>query len=411
MLNDSRSSTLLTLPAELFHAITSHLDDVALACLALTSKGVYTAVSAEQLKQTFASLRLGWDPAFADEKHKIYPIHPDRRDFLLLWTRDHTDWYFCHRCCNLHLRSRVSPPGPLFHPSCDEGELRCLDEVGQRQSSSVENHLREATMLDVHRSSWKLDFAHVQLIMEAHRSSTMSHGLSVESLACVEKVHRPLSSKRGAQMRTALASYDAVVLPPGRLVLRIQQWCLLPHKDLYSSSIEYQIPLSHICAHHTHWRDDGWTLARVAKIPPPQQQVQHCNICEVEWLLEYKLFVGKGVASVLTKYLDLGDGKDPMGKKWRRHKDSALGRIIVPVDEEDASLRRAFEAACMVKLHKRTKENEKFISGSGSGMVRVRGGSAQGGPAASFFETWVKQADTRARPEKPLWRGSMMLGY
>ena len=410
------SSKLLSLPLELFHLIALHLDTVSLLCLALTAKSVH--------RMFYDRLDMALDFWKIETAVSRDDVHEERRDFLLLYTRDHREYYFCHRCFILHLRRRVPGPG-----AANQRKIGCFDEInGRRGSPFRENHLRESTTLDVHRSTYCLDFAHVQLVMDEHLWGPSDHGFALQNLEFVEmKVYAP-KPRESNLARRVLASYDPLILPPSpesgimaRLVLRIQQCVFVSSQDLENveGETKYQEPAMHFCKHFQRFGStqvgwaSGWFQAGVRVL---EDEVRRCPVCCTEWSVTYLKLEGCGVSRILTKWVDLGAGRDPSASSWTRHQAEYIqtGAAELINEHEGDSLRREFEGKCEISLAQRTKNEGTLLAEKTEwqgklGMRRLKGYQVQRASghrkkAAEGFELWVRHADKCARPVTSSWR-------
>lgn len=372
------------LPSELFQQIVEQLEDASLACLALTCKRLHTAIDSPKVMR---KLMLIYDI----KTPVVYSLHDQRRSFLELYIRDHPQYYLCHRCYKLHERTRVSPPGPLYHKT---PELRCLRQLVYRSSSPMENQLQVSMGLDLCRSAYALGFVHVQLAMAEHRCK--GSGLRLESFEMTELVHRSKQSNR--IVSRMLASYDALIMDD-ELYMRIQQWYCVP--NLFQNPRAVRAPTIHFCAHYSmelgihSWREKLQDVLT----GDSTSELLSCSVCGVEYILQFRSMENNtGIALVVTKWLNLGDGLSPHARTWRQHvENKPSGSVATIVKDPASSNMTRYEKNCKMALLGLTAGNEETVRAQvvPPSMTLLGDFALPHFPSYTEVSTWVQQHRTR----------------
>ena len=326
---------LTALPLEILHLIISHLSPADTACLALCNR--------------FLLAVLG--------KHNLSVLQEnDRASFLNTLIRDLPRHFYCHLCCCLHLRDRITPPWSLRQP------LKCLRwnyKSGKTDGFELWN------LFNAHPgfSSYLLNFPHVQLAMKRHRHGP-EHGISTDFLSYVE-VHVSGKKKDPGRMTTLLSVEARVSLETTSLCLRIQQWVFLRTNDpekLVSPMISVAI-----CGHlHTSTAISELVRCELGSRHtnvenPKSNSIKKCRRCNTDFQIEIRALGDEGLALVTTKWLDLGSGLTPTDIKWGYYRfgdrSPTIDASVVPGD-----VRLLFESECGMSQDSLSSQNASYLS-------------------------------------------------
>lgn len=333
----------------------------------------------------------------------LYPIHEERRDFLLLYARDHDEFYLCHRCYKLHLLARGSPPGPLHHAS---PELRCMRQIVDGKSDLMESHLKGSTILDLDHSFYALDFVHVQLAIDEQEQA--GRGLPLETLDFVELIDRGRMAGRAVQRM--LISYECKVID-GELRLRIQQVLLISNTEGgridSGPALLYINACKHLSIQKTaqEWRDQNIPQSRRS-----ESMLLRCSECAVEYTVGvHSLENDAGFAIALTKWLNLGDGRDPYARTWKSHARMVTDARSETIELTGSSISHDFESVTACGFLERAKRNIKIVSGeiTDESMIFFESHRLPHVVQLSSTKTWVRQTELkrqRAPRQSSLWR-------
>lgn len=345
---------ILTLPLEIVHIITHHLSPADIACLALCNHFLLFVLG----KQTLSMPQQNGDLA----------------SFLNTLTRDLSAHFFCHECSHLHSRDQIGPPGPALQP---RNRLRC---IAGPKGLELRSYFHPWGGF----SGYMLTFPHVQVAMKRYRHG-IDHGVSTQSLSFVE-VHVSDKAQKLGQM-TTLLSVEARVCPgSSSLCLRIQQWAFLRSTDL-EELLTASVFLT-ICDHLGELTSDISRLVRSEIGPrrtdtkdPISTGVHKCRQCNTDFQVEIRMVADEGLGLIITKWIDLGSGLNPMDIERRfcceipRRKASG-----VPGD-----LRLRFESEPNLSRDELSSRNETYLVGERFRKVLDRWDS----------KTWVLQAGRR----------------
>ena len=341
-----------------------------------------------------------------------------------------------------------------------------------RSKTYLGNHLMKSTTMDLQRPSWALGFAHVQVAMDEFRFSgeeeerQQGRGLGLEEMECTELVWRP-SRGVGWKVEVMLSSYTPRILHLPRplpasvaqgfggearaeaegedvFCLRIQQCFLVSGMD--EGWMPPLYPTIHFCTHlemscSIHVSEANIEAVRRGTYVP--DVLRRCSFCKAEFLVDLRYLdgesqaeysedhgegdEGKNLAIIVTKWLNLGDGMDPLSEEWTRHVDTAsAARAEMVPSHDNRRIMRAFEAQASAgrDLEQCTRDNgalvKKLMSKRSlehgmmkkeiekqTGMVGLTGMGLPHVPSSRAVDIWVKEkqpAPASARNKhKPMW--------
>ena len=339
-----RTKQLIDLPPELILSIANSLPPASTACLALCNHRFSRILG----PSAWASLQL--------QHHGHHRI-----SFLSLLEKDLPQYFACRRCKRLHKNSRVQWPmsGKKHQDLPCVGVFRLFGPP-------------RTTMFRPSRTTmYFINYAHVQLAMKRHYYG-VSHGLPI---ACF--LHTELKEYE-ARGTVELFSVDARIVS-NELLMRSQQWILVPQNR--SGEFMTKSLLHSLCAHIRTgiWRDDK--LLNI--IRPRLQQLEargicytkteQCQECHMDFVLDGLDFGDSGVALFVTRWVNLGAGRDMADPKWIHHHchpkrggvhtTHLLGSIRADFEGQGGNSVEEFTADNILKLFSR-REQRLFTRGS-----------------------------------------------
>ncbi|KAK2798000.1 hypothetical protein FQN50_008996 [Emmonsiellopsis sp. PD_5] len=223
--------------------------------------------------------------------------------------------YFCSACSMLHPYKIVAPASPASHPS---GASRQYPDDSLWQYVSV--HQGSQT-------GYRFEHARLQDVMKGYVQG-LEHGISAESLSYIEACSGPNAHCTTPEISfTTLLSVDARISCEPSLCLRLQNWALAKPKTagMFVDHIEGFMglcPHINIQTYRQHILKMMSEAMQPADRPPPT--LFTCGECCMDFRFQVVYFSEEGFALIVTKWLDLGAGKDPTDVKWKRHVDTTV---------------------------------------------------------------------------------------
>lgn len=284
---------LTNLPPEILLTITDYLGPSDRASLILCNHAVLRALGTKD-----------WSSLAPGQANDGY-----RESFLTALSRDLPGHFFCHDCSRLHPSKRFGPPGPALQP---RKALRCVEK------RSVRKTLRSSVNAHQCPTCYEFAFPHLQLAMKRHRHGP-GHGISTESLSFTELQVWPRKDGTGT-IHTLVSVEARICSAPISLCLRIQQWAFFdPARPAVILSETWFVRLCN------HLGRDSPVISRLimSKLEPGQRgmgpDLRKCRCCNMDYHMKISDFGDRGVALVITKWLDLGPGMNPRDMRWKAH--------------------------------------------------------------------------------------------
>jgi len=364
-------SLLARLPDELILYVADFLDAKDVACLSLCDRNFQT------------KLDCSWSLLRTSES-----CQQQRAGFLSQLARDHPRLFFCHACCLLHSTSHVLPASysTLRQYSM---HMRCTTRPKLSDTPALAFAVHERNTV------YRLSFQHVQLAMDRSRRGA-GHGLSLEALS-VKEIH--VAEDNSAKI-TTLLSIEALC-PSNELYLRVQTWTLLNPKDLAGLVDAKHISL---CSHVNHYVSADLMSAVIrCKLYHSDEKpscptcflVLKCRRCAMELQITLKEFEqGQDIALVITKWLNLGQGKHVSDPKWQRHlvQPDALRSALHPLVEADWGSGTRYEC------ERASKKSHVDVTAEHASILRRKLVWN-----ARLQKKWSTQEDDRGLVQRSLW--------
>ncbi len=252
--------------------------------------------------------------------------------FLQLLDRDMPDHLFCHRCARLHLPTR---------PGMDEWKHSELtNRRWERQCFKEDSRARAHDYFPV-----SFGFEHIQMAMKFHRLK-LDVKKYLGALACVKKKTSKLPN---------LEMFEARIVSD-EMITRTQHWSLMPVGQVCEWS-QASYPCLRVCPHLDSFASPGrgnilpyLLYCRVEHIRKGQNPcgvctgLKQCQYCPTEMQIDVKVFEGRGIALVVTKWLAVGTGMSPSDPKWRSHLyDENHRPVFQRLSFKAGSIQKAFE--------------------------------------------------------------------
>lgn len=334
------STDLIALPPEVLLIIASHISLTDRCCILLCNHYLLATIG----RGVLSDLQPGTSEA-----------EGDRERFLTRLTRDFPSQFFCHNCSRIHSQDRFGPPGPAMQP---RHPLHCAP-------SPRETTLRQ--MLRAHPyprlNRYLLTFSHVQLAMKTYHHGP-KHGVSTDSLAFVS-VH-VLDNEPNCKRMTTLLSVEArIISHPESFGLRIQTWSLL--RSTETNELLSASRFVRICDHIPKAGSDISRLIE-AELGPHKTKVEkcvtidvlRCRQCSTEYQIKLRMLGDEGLALVITKWLDLGQGLTPNDIKWRylgfEYREKAISEL-------PGKIRQRFESESELSQDELLSRNASYLTG------------------------------------------------
>lgn len=318
------AKNLHNLPTELIISIAESISINSASCLALCNRHLSQILG----PKIWTSLQ--------------HQDHSSRMEFLTLLAAGLPQYFACHSCVRLHRSSAVRWPRSVFSYQQD---LFCFENVRG-------HHYQWPPSL------YLIKFPHIQSAMKRHRYGP-EHGFPLEVFSYSEV------EDEGAHL-TTLFTYEARIVND-ELLMRSQQWLLVPsdrRESLYTQRL-----LHHLCEHiswaHPSRRNNNLSLPGLVKSTldllqarqPCSTGTQQCSQCYMDYVIDAVDFDEKGVALLVTRWINLGAGFTPEDPKWRNHMKWPRDRGAVYQPQLTGSIRLSFEDQEGQSLRDVTQEN------------------------------------------------------
>jgi len=301
-------SLIHRLPSELILLIASHLPLESTASLRLSCYYLYQC------------LEMQGPASFKEADYSVI----DR--FLRLLERDLPTHIVCPHCHKLHPMSSAEHHRALgIYSSINKPLAACwMEDLGNEVDRNI--HLEFSSTI-------------FRMAMKAHRQGhEASRFLSLLSSGPA----RNTAWLRFGEQRTA-----AVRIQDGSLLVRAQRMFMVP------SFRKLPLPsYGHvdICAHIRFWTMTGMYKHGI-QIPyadeiegyENRQGTLCCDYCYTEFRIDFKSYGKAGNAMFITKWMDIGEGRDPSDHKFRSRLGRRRGKTWTQVTFRRGSICAAFE--------------------------------------------------------------------
>lgn len=297
---DRHTVTFADLPPEMIHYIRSFLPAPSAAALALCNRKI-SSVLGTQYWKALGSWREGGGRKPAEilcmaRAMVEEPLENARSDFLTLLERDLPDYIFCRRCALLHL--------PIF-------ELDSQDDCNRFCA------VADICSLTLIGLPPQIRFSLLQWTMKRHRMG----------FNCCKELNYFFFEERSYQRHSGRRDCGRYYIKEARIrnrkvLVRAQDWFLLPASHIGPLS---DLAIIGICSHLWHREEGGLlTLMIDCKLSHWRSKspcsacdgLRQCHYCYTEFQLDVKDFGKRGVALVITTWLDLGECRTPLDPKW-----------------------------------------------------------------------------------------------
>jgi hypothetical protein len=250
-----------------------------------------------------------------------------RLAFLDLLQRDLPCQILCHYCRRLHSSTESR------HNTRWDGKLaRCTRED---DDSYVDEYIQDGFSSATFQSAMKLHryglncSKQLSLLTGFHSSFEIGHNYQWESTPRIVNGH-------------FLLRHQAWFLFPVGWDVRLPSTVVAdvcPHWTLDSYSGHSTRLETKIACRMSHWDD-----VRLNSRCRTCSGLFQCKRCPTEFQIDVKDFLENGVALILTRWLDLGEGRTPLDPRYASHViHKHCRRYSVPVRFEAGSIRAAFE--------------------------------------------------------------------
>jgi hypothetical protein len=285
------SSTLGKLPPEIIVHVTRFLPNASAASFALCCGSIRGILGTRY-----------WGALQAEDQQL------EREAFLSLLERDLPDYILCYHCTILHTGNKARHEAriqPSTRPHCRYKATPCYNE---EMLGGVRGYIHD-----------DFRFAVFQKTMKRYRLG-LDYSYHLNLLAC------NTTGRRSIEHFPFRCTAQARIIA-GSLLLRVQQVVLIPSgralKGVASCFIK-------ICYHFDNVAVDP--RARLPENVPCEIVHQHdlkqcirysglkqCNYCPTEYRIDLQECGQHGVAVIITKWLDLGEGRTLLDPKWWSH--------------------------------------------------------------------------------------------
>ncbi|KAL5335194.1 hypothetical protein BJX70DRAFT_375755 [Aspergillus crustosus] len=310
-------SKLELLPNELLYRICHFLPTPDQTCLSLSSKTLKLVLYASCRTKSLA--------------------RKDRLSVLSRLSRYLPDQFLCWFCASLHRSTSINPP---TSPPITRFRTKRICHVNTEETSSRYRSL----VINSRDTFYDFQQSHLFLAMKRLYFGP-EHGISLDSLSCTEVIE--------FEEHTTLMSIKARICHPSqsqfspdsksnskskwnlhpRLILQVQNWLLINDPDPTPQTISRLLQNLTVCKHkdaeslqiyiyNILVRQAGWGRAKA-----PISSDHICPHCTVNFQLDMRDCGPEGKAVVLTKWLDLGAGRDVDDKAWVKLVDTAKPRL------------------------------------------------------------------------------------
>ncbi|TEY84098.1 hypothetical protein BOTCAL_0021g00200 [Botryotinia calthae] len=252
--------------------------------------------------------------------------------FVALLARDLPQHFACFDC------ARINPIRRIKWPNNTKDHLGCVECVRRRGRAYSPKFL----------SSFEIYFPQVYLATKQHRSG-IDIGFPLEAFRHVEiKYNR-------RTRRTTLISADARFAAK-ELLLRSQTWILLPRsqKDRIVEELARHQMLIKFCR-HSESESLGVIVSELVRSKLSHTPTFQCSCCWTDFVVRLKHCGERGIAVIITRWIDLGAGLDPENSKWHYHIRRRKGQRhkYCPVD-----IQKAFEDQEGLSMDELTSGNQ-----------------------------------------------------
>jgi hypothetical protein len=309
---------LSNLPPELIILIASLLSTQSAACLSLCNRAMSQILG----PNIWRCLNLQ-DPEM-------------RASFLSDLSKDLPQYFVCYLCVKLHASSAIQSPR-----TTPKTLTRCVSE------QHAFEHCSQSGLL--------LRFPHIQLAMKRHYHGP-SHGFPLEAFQSTEVIESDL------HRNIVLLSVDAQIVS-NELLMRSQQWVLLPHNR--RDELITERFFHHLCHHIWALGKAGDNLPTLVKSRLDLLEEQgrcctstaQCLKCPMDFVLDTVDLGERGIAGCATRWINLGAGLHPADPKWRSHLGKPLPQGVTYEPHPLGSIRSSFENQTSIPFEDLTARN------------------------------------------------------
>lgn len=330
---------LSDLPPELIILIASMLSARSAACFSLCSRAMCQILGPNI-----------W--------HYLNLQNPEiRASFLSDLSKDLPQYFVCYHCVRLHARSAVQ--WPRITPKI---LTRCL-----RKEPAFE-HCSQSGLL--------LRFPHIQLAMNRHYLGP-SYGFPLEAFESTEVIESEL------YRNMVLLSVDTQIVS-NELLMRSQQWVLLPHNR--RNELVTERLFHHLCYHIWALGSAGDNLPTLIKSRLDlldergqcRTSTAQCMKCPMDFVMDTIDLGERGIAGCLTRWINLGAGLHPADPKWQSHLGKSPPQGVPYQPHPLSSIRASFENQTTISFEDLSARNvynllsrreRKLITGRADGLI------------------------------------------
>lgn len=335
------ASPLFRLPPEIILLIANMLPTPSIACLALSSRRMYYTLGSDSWKS-------------------LKTETPDVLSALLsLLAKDLPEHFICQVCTRIHRTSVINWPRNIDYrrrPPC-AGDIFGYNNL--------------------FFSRFRINFPHIQLAIRQHLHGT-DIGFPLEAFQIVEVEHDVKKQK------VALLSADAQIVS-NELLMRSQTWTLLPQSRLeeFIDNLAKDSLSTDICIHTRigackENRVSNLVRSRLDPRTAPWargkrlEQTLQCSYCYMDFVFGVLDFGERGLAVVVTKWVNLGAGLDIEDAKWKSHLINHADRPVHHL-QHSGDIQKAFEGQEELSLKELTLDNQMRLFSRRGKQMTYRG--------------------------------------
>ncbi|KAM0183341.1 hypothetical protein ACHAPC_006611 [Botrytis cinerea] len=329
----STSPALLPIPPEIMRMIAGFLPEIYAASLTFCSRSMKEVLGDQYLK------------AMKNPPTRTFHFLPKvDRKFVALLARDLPQHFACFDCARIHPTRRIK------WPNNTKDHLGCAECVRSRPPAHSPKFLL----------SFEIYFPQVYLAMKQHRSG-IDIGFPLEAFRHLEIKYNQRTRK------TTLISVDAR-FAANELLLRSQTWILLPRsqKDRTAEELAKHRMSVRFCR-HSDSDSLGLIVSQLVRSKLSHTPTLQCNCCWTDFVVRLKHCGERGIAVIITRWINLGTGLNPEDLKWHyyiRRKGQRDKYRSVDVqkafEDQEGSSMDELTAGNQMKLFLETKNQMSF---------------------------------------------------
>ncbi|TGO59658.1 hypothetical protein BCON_0042g00250 [Botryotinia convoluta] len=301
----STPPALLGIPPEIIRMIAELLPENYAACLTLCSRSMKEILGDRYLK----AMKNPPNQQF-DFCRKV------EVKFVALLARDLPQHFACFECARIHRTRTIKWPNNI------KDHLGCVHCTRNRQNIYCLKFL----------SPFEIYFPQIYLAMKQHRSG-IDIGFSLEAFRHLEVTHDQSTNI------TTLMSVDARFVS-NELLLRSQTWILVPRsqKDRIIEKLAADRLSTRFCKHSARSSLEVM-VSELVRNKLSHTRTLQCPHCWMDFVIHLKRCGERGIAVVITRWINLGAGIDPKDWKWQCH----IGSKGLRHKQPPINIRKAFE--------------------------------------------------------------------